>query len=101
VHADASAEGRVVSYLAPSLAACFLGALAFVAFLLHLRRSDDTREALRAAQDVRTYAEARGKALEERMEALEKQRREVSRRVGNLEIRAGGKRLTPEADEKP
>jgi hypothetical protein len=90
-----------MTYLAPSLAACFLGALAFVAFLLHLRRTDSTSAALRASHDVRTYAEARGKALEERMEALEKARREVSRRVGGLELRAGLKRQTPEADERP
>lgn len=87
-------------YLAPSITAAFLGSLAFVAYLLHLRRTDVTAATLRAVGDIRTLIEARVKAVEVRAEALEAERKKLSKRLGDVEFRTIGKRLTPEADER-
>lgn len=63
--------------LAPSIAAAFLGALAFVAYLLHLRRSDVTARHARELAALKAYVEAEiGKvapailALDARVDAL-------------------------------
>lgn len=86
--------------LAPSIAAAFLGSLAFIAYLLHLRRTDATAATLRAVGDIRTLIEARVKAVEVRAETLEAERKKLSKRLGDVEFRSIGKRLTPEADER-
>lgn len=86
--------------LAPSLAAAFLGVLAFAAHLLHLRRTDSKAATLRAVGDIRTLIEGRVRTAEARADALETERKKLSKRVGDLEFRTLGKRLTPEADER-
>lgn len=86
--------------LAPSLAAAFLGCLAFAAYLIHLRRTDARAETLRAVGDIRTLIEARVKAVEGRAAELEVERKKLSKRLGDVEFRTVGKRLTPEADER-
>lgn len=72
-----------MSLLAPSLAAAFLGCLAFVAWLLWLRRTDERRhltaELAKAAAAARTQAEDHAAAL-----------RKVDERVRKLEMKAAG-----------
>lgn len=63
-------------YLAPSLAACFLGTLAFVAFVLWHRE----RAAMRRAVEEQQSAEAKAKAIRaEVAEALERMHAKVVR----------------------
>lgn len=67
-----------MSLLAPSIAVAFLGTLAFVAWLLWLRRTDERRhfvaELAKAAAQFRVQAEEHGalmKRLEDRLRKVE------------------------------
>lgn len=65
--------------LAPSLAAAFLGSLAFVAYLLHLRRTDPTA----------TWAKERA-AVQSTLEAMRKGEADLKAEMVRLAALAGG-----------
>jgi hypothetical protein len=68
-----------VSLLAPSLATAFLGALAFVAWLLWLRRTDP----------LATWAKER-RAVQDTLEVLRKREEEFRAEMSKLAALAGG-----------
>jgi hypothetical protein len=87
-----------VSLLAPSLAAAFLGLLAFAAYLLHLRRLDAVKEAKALfQQDVAFLTKTLREQSETmcslhaqvagRVDTLEKEWKEAAEKVARLDFR--------------
>lgn len=96
--------------IAPSLAAAFLGSLAFIAFVMWLRRDGDagkTEARLSSLeQSLHDIAAAHGHTrsmaagLATAISDLETKRLKLSKRLGEVEFKVLGSRRTPAEDEK-